>query len=326
MTINVRDIVQAPGPAKFSNPDWTAKGEPRASVALKQLETVWINTGTLCNITCRNCYIESSPTNDRLVYISAAEAADVLSEARELGVREIGFTGGEPFLNPDFETMLRQSLDLGFNVLVLTNAMAPMQRPPVKEWLRDLNRDYRERLTLRVSLDHYTKALHDEERGSGAFDKTIEGIDWLAENGLRIAIAGRSCWNETHEAAIMGYGALFKARGWPLDAAAVRDLVIFPEMDGSLDVPEITPACWDILGKSPDAMMCASSRMVVKRKGAEKPAVLPCTLLPYEPAFEMGTTLKEAAAADGGMFANGAVKLAHPHCAKFCVLGGGSCS
>jgi len=121
-------------------------------------------------------------------------------------------------------------------------------------------------------------------------------------------------------------GALFKARGWPLDAAAVRDLVIFPEMDGSLDVPEITPACWDILGKSPDAMMCASSRMVVKRKGAEKPAVLPCTLLPYEPAFEMGTTLKEAAAADGGMFANGAVKLAHPHCAKFCVLGGGSCS
>jgi hypothetical protein len=30
--------------------------------------------------------------------------------------------------------------------------------------------------------------------------------------------------------------------------------------------------------------------------------------------------------ADGGMFARGAVKLCHPHCAKFCVLGGGSCS
>jgi uncharacterized Fe-S cluster-containing radical SAM superfamily protein len=326
LTITVRDIVQEPGPAKFSNPDWTAKGEPRASVALKRLETVWINTGTLCNITCRNCYIESSPTNERLAYISAVETADVLSEARELRVSEIGFTGGEPFLNPDFETMLRQSLDLGFEVLVLTNAMAPMQRPPVKDWLLDLNRIAAARLTLRVSLDHYTKALHDEERGPGAFDKTIEGIDWLSENGLRIAIAGRSCWNETREAAIAGYSALFKARGWPLDAAAVRDLVIFPEMDGSLDVPEITPACWGILGKSPDAMMCASSRMVVKRKGAEKPVVLPCTLLPYEPAFEMGATLKEAAAADGGMFANGAVKLAHPHCAKFCVLGGGSCS
>ena len=47
---------------------------------------------------------------------------------------------------------------------------------------------------------------------------------------------------------------------------------------------------------------------------------------PYDPAFEMGATLAEAARADGGMFAAGAVKLCHPHCAKFCVLGGGSCS
>ena len=61
--------------AKFADPDWTAKGEPRAIVPLDRLETLWINTGTLCNITCRNCYIESSPTNDRLAYITAAEVA-----------------------------------------------------------------------------------------------------------------------------------------------------------------------------------------------------------------------------------------------------------
>jgi hypothetical protein len=73
-------------------------------------------------------------------------------------------------------------------------------------------------------------------------------------------------------------------------------------------------------------MMCASSRMVVKRQGAERPTVLPCTLIAYDPAFEMGPTLTQAAKADGGMFTDGAVKLCHPHCAKFCVLGGGSCS
>jgi hypothetical protein len=73
-------------------------------------------------------------------------------------------------------------------------------------------------------------------------------------------------------------------------------------------------------------MMCASSRMVVKRKGAAAPAVLPCTLLPYDRGFEMGTTLADAARADGGMFEHGAVKLCHPHCARFCVLGGGTCS
>jgi hypothetical protein len=326
VTIEIGPIPPGVPVQKFSDPDRTAKGEPRASVALKALQTLWINTGTLCNITCRNCYIESSPTNDRLAYITAGETAAFLAEARTMGTREIGFTGGEPFLNPDFEAMLRETLALGFQALVLTNAMAPMQRPGVKAWLDRLRHEHPGRLTLRVSLDHYTAARHDEERGAGSFAKSVEGIDWLAERGFAFAIAGRTCWNEPRAEALAGYAALFAARGWPLDATEVRDLVLFPEMDGSRDVPEITPACWGILNVSPDAMMCATSRMVVKRKGAERPAVLPCTLLPYEERFEMGDTLEAAARADGGVFADGAVKLAHPHCARFCVLGGGSCS
>ncbi len=68
------------GPAKFRDPLTTAKGESRASVALTHLHTVWFNTGTLCNLTCVNCYIESSPTNDRLAYITAAEVAAYLDE------------------------------------------------------------------------------------------------------------------------------------------------------------------------------------------------------------------------------------------------------
>ena len=67
-------------PQKFEHPDWTATRERRATVALDRLETLWFNTGTLCNITCRNCYIESSPSNDRLVYITAAEVAAFLDE------------------------------------------------------------------------------------------------------------------------------------------------------------------------------------------------------------------------------------------------------
>lgn len=312
--------------AKFTDPDRTLKGEPRAQVPLKHLETLWINTGSLCNITCVNCYIESSPSNDRLVYITAAEARAFYDEARASGTREIGFTGGEPFLNPEFCQMLDDALAMGFEALVLTNAMQPMLRPEIKKRLLEIKARHGDRLTLRVSLDHYTQALHEEERGARTWAKTIEGIDWLANNGFRIAIAGRTRWGETEQEARAGYRDLYRARGWPISAGDPAQTVLFPEMDGVHDVPEITTACWSILGKTPDAMMCATSRMVVKRKGADRPTVLPCTLLPYEPVFEMGTTLAEAERADGGMFAHGAVKLCHPHCAKFCVLGGGSCS
>ena len=60
-------------------------------------------------------------------------------------------------------------------------------------------------------------------------------------------------------------------------------------------MPEITTACWGILHKSPDDVMCASSRMVVKRKDAPHPVVLACTLLAYDARFELGRTLAEAA-------------------------------
>lgn len=49
---------------KFQDPFVTATGETRASVALTNPQTLWFNTGTLCNIECANCYIESSPTNE----------------------------------------------------------------------------------------------------------------------------------------------------------------------------------------------------------------------------------------------------------------------
>ena len=49
-----------------------------------------------------------------------------------------------------------------------------------------------------------------------------------------------------------------------MDDDLVR-LMLFPEMDARRDVPEITTACWGILHKSPDGLMCASARMVVKR-------------------------------------------------------------
>ena len=302
---------------KFADPDITAKGEQRAWVNLDALRTLWFNTGTLCNLTCRNCYIESSPTNDRLVYLTHGEMSTYLNEiARDnLATEEIGFTGGEPFMNPDIIAMLETALERGFKVVVLTNAMKPMWRH--KAALLDLKARFGDRLLVRVSLDHYTRQLHEEERGAKSWDRALEGLKWLAENRFHLHVAGRSCWGEADATARIGYGALFASYDVQIDPQDPVALMLFPEMDLRVDVPEITTACWGILDKSPSDVMCASARMVVRRKGAQSPAVLACTLLPYDEAFELGVTLQEA---------SGAVKLNHPHCAKFCVLGGASCS
>jgi len=304
-------------PAKFRDARVTADGSPRAAVALKRLETLWFNTGTLCNIECANCYIESSPTNDRLAYLTLADAKAKLDEIRGEGldVREIGFTGGEPFMNPDIVAMLAMALDRGFEVLVLTNAMRPMQKHLAA--LKGLAAAYGERLTLRISMDHYTPALHETERGPRTWAPTLTGAKLLARAGVSISVAGRLCWEESEADARAGFADLFRETGLPVDAGDPARLTLFPEMDERADTPEITEACWGILDTSPDAVMCASSRMVVRRKGAAAASVVACTLIPYDAAFDLGPTLAGAA---------GAVPLNHPHCARFCVLGGASCS
>ena len=70
-------IIDRPS-GKFTNTLVTADGSARAHVPFKGFETLWFNTGTLCNLACHNCYIESSPRNDALVYLSRAEVADAM--------------------------------------------------------------------------------------------------------------------------------------------------------------------------------------------------------------------------------------------------------
>src|SRR6516225_7770875 len=116
MLLNTEDGSHHRLPKPFADPIWTARGERRAVVPLKRLETVWFNTGTLCNIDCTNCYIESSPRNDRLAYLTLADVVPFLDEIAMLPqpVSLIGFTGGEPFMNPEFIAILEETLRRGF--------------------------------------------------------------------------------------------------------------------------------------------------------------------------------------------------------------------
>lgn len=315
MQIPVRQL--SPNAGKFIDPDVTATGARRASVDPVALTTLWINTGSLCNLACENCYLESTPTNDRLSYISVDEVRALLDEIeqQQMPTTEIGFTGGEPFLNKDLVPMLTLCLERGFDVLVLTNAMNTMMRE--MPLLRRLHDRYDRRLKLRVSLDHYSETSHAKERGRLSWKPAIKGLKTLSAEGFHFSIVGRTFWGEGEDSMRDGYAQMFATEDIGLDAYSSTDLMLFPEMDAKVDVPEITTACWGILNKSPADMMCATSRMVVKHKGDNHISVMACTLLPYDSGFSLGSTLTEAWRP---------VKLNHPHCSKFCVLGGGSCS
>ncbi len=300
----------------FVDPAWTARGERRAAVALRRLETLWFNTGTLCNLACPHCYIESSPKNGRLVYLTLADAVPFLDEIEGLPapVSLIGFTGGEPFMNPAFIAILEETLRRGFETLTLTNALKPMERR--KPDIARLAKEYGGRMRIRVSLDDFRARVHDEERGEGAFAAALDGLLWLERAGVRVEVAARSLAGDGEDAMRRGFARLFADRGAKVDCGDAQELVLLPEMKDGATPPEIAEACWGLLGKSPADVMCSNARMVVKRNGAAAPSVVACTILPYDARFELGGTLAEL---------SGPAPLLHPYCATFCVLGGGSC-
>ena len=299
---------------KFNNLTLTAEGKARAFIEAKNLKTLWFNTGTLCNLTCKNCYIESSPTNDRLSYLSFDEYLKFMIEAKEEGLNllEIGFTGGEPFLNKDFTKMLNHSVQQDVEVLVLTNAMKPMLNK--RSEILNLNKD---KLTFRISIDHVDQKKHEKIRGQNSYIPMIEGVKWLRDNNFKMSLATRLMWGESEEQTRKKFKEFIIKHELPINASSTKDLVTFTEMDVKQDTPEITTECWSILNKKPESVMCSSSRMIVKKKGKEKPSVIACTLLPYDEAFDLGPTLKDSMQR---------IYLNHPHCSKFCVLGGSSCS
>ena len=169
-------------PAKFQDPLVTAKGEERAVVTLTRLHTVWFNTGSLCNITCKNCYMDSSPTNDNLAYLSLSQVETYLDEIAVEGypVEVIAFTGGEPFMNPEIVAMIEEALSRGYNVLVLSNAMAPMRRGVIAPGLG----------TTATHSVHYVLCRSLRTIGCSAADRSKGGSP-APPRGARACRAGR---------------------------------------------------------------------------------------------------------------------------------------
>ncbi|MBR71557.1 MAG: radical SAM protein [Rhodospirillaceae bacterium] len=286
-------------------------------VNLNSLETLWINTGTLCNLSCPHCYIESSPTNNRLLYPTLEDIIPYFEEISKYNMptKEIGFTGGEPFMNPNIMQLIEETLNRGFSSLILTNAMRPMMKK-YKDLLL-LQDTYGDLIKLRISIDHYKEKYFAEERGKNSWNSMCLGLNWLNDHGFNFTIAARKLWNEPEEKIRDGFQDFFNSLKLRLDPYNNEHLVIFPEMPIEGTTQKITKNCLDILDISIDKIMCARSRMIVKKRESQETVVMPCTLIPYEKNFELGSTLTKA---------NKDITLNHPNCSSFCILGGGSCN
>jgi len=165
------------------------------------LSTLWVQiTGTWCNLECRHCINASGPKSPWLKPLDAATIERAIREAEAMGVKEIYFTGGEPFLHGEILPLLEVALAAA-PTTVLTNGT--LIGPAVADALAGLAARAPYSLELRVSLDDADRAKNDRIRGEGAWAKAVEAVRLLRERGLLPIVTATEITRDEHPAGYM---------------------------------------------------------------------------------------------------------------------------
>lgn len=154
----------------------------RPAAPFVRLSALWIQiTGTWCNLECTHCLNASGPREPWLRPLDAETVRDAIREGEGLGVKEVYFTGGEPFLHPEMLTLLGEALAVA-PTTVLTNGTRISDT--VADALADLAARTPYSLEIRVSLDDVDPGPNDQVRGPGAWEKAVAAVRRLDTRGL----------------------------------------------------------------------------------------------------------------------------------------------
>jgi AdoMet-dependent heme synthase len=262
-------------------------------IQLSHLDNLWFQvTGTLCNIACTHCFNNSGPNVRTFGFLTIEQVSTELEAAARQGVKEVFFTGGEPFLHPQLVEMLDRALRVA-PATVLTNGLLINER--AADRLAEIERRARYSLEIRVSLDGYTEEMNDSIRGRGVFRQALVATAQLSRRGLLPLVTVVRTWSDEEEQEVLaGFVRTLREAGYhrprlkilpalPLGRELERSgSRLASDGDGLLSTEMLE-------GFDRDLLMCSNSRIVTDR------GVWVCPLLIEMPDARLGSTLESAA-------------------------------
>lgn len=281
-----------------------------ARLPLRRLTALWFQvTGLLCNLECTHCLVDSSPTNRNMAFLDRERIRRELATAERLGVREVYFTGGEPFLHREMPGILEDALAVA-PATVLTNGTLITER--MAGHLAELVRHARYSLELRISMDHPDPARNDAVRGAGTHAKALRAARRLQDAGLLPIITATEFLFGPREPGSPGvYEAFLDVlRDAGITRPRLKVIPVFrtgklEEDDGGGPVTEAMLA-----GMEPGLLQCGESRLVAAD------GVYACPILVGRSVARVGTGGLETGLGDA--------HLAH-HACRTCYETGMTC-
>lgn len=252
------------------------------------LDSLWIQVaGLSCNLRCGHCFNESGPGNRQMPSLSREEVKGLLDGAEDAGVRDIVYTGGEPFLHTEMAEIAGDTLRR-FPAMILTNGTLLTDRLVGR--LAAAAKDSIYSLEVRISLDAPTEEENDQIRGKGSFEKALEGAARLEEAGFLPIVTSVQFREENDPEALEELEGLLRSRG--IRKPRVKFLPVFrvgreEERSGGYGEDDrVTAEMLDLLG--PEQLLCSTARMATAR------GIWVCPILVNEPGGRMGVTLEES--------------------------------
>ena len=229
---------------------------------------LFVYTSLQCNLQCHHCFVSSSPLNKTLDTMSLADLQPFFQEAKSLGVRNIYFTGGEPFLNPEFIAIIDAALAIA-PVTIYTNATKPLGFK--LEELSRVQEKHKNEVLLRVSLDHYDLDIHEifYGRGPGNFSNAIENAVKAANLGFAVAITTQQ---DIHNNATDAELEKIFRKMFEEHDVTLADVKVLPQIPQGEQLKRtqptqtgpITDAEFKASGTAPEGLMCHVGRTLIK--------------------------------------------------------------
>ena len=142
-----------------------------------QLDTLQVNLGYLCNLSCTHCHVNAGPRRKELMSRGVVDL--VLDYIRRKNIRILDLTGGAPEMNPHFRYLVEQARAMKVEVIDRCNLMILLE--PGYEDLGAFLAD--NGVTITASLPCYSEANVEKQRGKGIFEGSIEALQKLNQLG-----------------------------------------------------------------------------------------------------------------------------------------------
>ncbi|MBL3599090.1 MAG: arsenosugar biosynthesis radical SAM protein ArsS [gamma proteobacterium endosymbiont of Lamellibrachia anaximandri] len=149
-----------------------------------RLETLQVNLGLRCNLSCVHCHVNAGP--NRTEEMSRETVEDVLAFLRKHRMKALDLTGGAPELNPNFCYLVEEATGMGVHVIDRCNLTVLEEEG--QEQLADFLAYHR--VEVVASLPCYLEENVDAQRGKGSYEASIRALQRL--NGLGYGMTGNS--------------------------------------------------------------------------------------------------------------------------------------